>query len=168
MLPRYALGNWWSRYYAYTEDSYKELVTRFEKEEIPFSVGVIDMDWHLVEDVNPKYGSGWTGYTWNKNYFPDPKRFMTWLHDHGMRITLNLHPADGIRASEEAYPKIAEELGNVDTANEAPLISPVENSWKLISSVCFTRKKRRVWTSGGLTGSREIQPRYRDWIRCGC
>lgn len=69
MLPRYALGNWWSRYYAYTEDSYKELVTRFEKEEIPFSVGVIDMDWHLVEDVDPKYGSGWTGYTWNKNYF---------------------------------------------------------------------------------------------------
>ena len=53
MLPRYALGNWWSRYYAYTEDSYKELVTRFEKEEIPFSVAVIDMDWHLVEDVDP-------------------------------------------------------------------------------------------------------------------
>lgn len=121
MLPRYALGNWWSRYYAYTEDSYKELVTRFEKEEIPFSVGVIDMDWHLVEDVDPKYGSGWTGYTWNKNYFPDPERFMTWLHDHGMRITLNLHPADGIRAYEEAYPAIAAELGNVDTANEAPV-----------------------------------------------
>ena len=121
MLPRYALGNWWSRYYAYTEDSYKELVTRFEKEEIPFSVGVIDMDWHLVEDVDPKYGSGWTGYTWNKNYFPDPERFMTWLHEHGMRITLNLHPADGIRAYEEAYPAIAAELGNVDTANEAPV-----------------------------------------------
>lgn len=121
MLPRYALGNWWSRYYDYTEDSYKELVTRFEKEEIPFSVGVIDMDWHLVEDVDPKYGSGWTGYTWNKNYFPDPERFMTWLHDHGMRITLNLHPADGIRAYEEAYPAIAAELGNVDTANEAPV-----------------------------------------------
>ena len=61
MLPRYALGNWWSRYYSYTEDSYKELVTRFEQEKIPFSVGVIDMDWHLVEDVDPKYGSGWTG-----------------------------------------------------------------------------------------------------------
>ena len=46
---------------------------------------------------------------------------MTWLHDHGMRITLNLHPADGIRAYEEAYPAIAAELGNVDTANEAPV-----------------------------------------------
>ena len=127
MLPRYALGNWWSRYYSYTEDSYKELVTRFEQEKIPFSVGVIDMDWHLVEDVDPKYGSGWTGYTWNKNYFPDPERFMTWLHDHGMRITLNLHPAEGIRAYEEAYTRIAEELGNVDTANEAPVDFDIAN-----------------------------------------
>ena len=127
MLPRYALGNWWSRYYSYTEDSYKELVTRFEQEKIPFSVGVIDMDWHLVEDVDPKYGSSWTGYTWNKKYFPDPKRFMTWLHDHGMRITLNLHPAEGIRAYEEAYTRIAEELGNVDTANEAPVDFDIAN-----------------------------------------
>ena len=121
MLPRYALGNWWSRYYAYTEDSYKALVMRFEEEKIPFTVGVLDMDWHLVEDVDPKYGSGWTGYTWNKKYFPDPERFMGWLHEHGMRITLNEHPADGIRAYEDAYPAIAAELGNVDTANEAPV-----------------------------------------------
>ena len=38
-------------------------------------VAVIDMDWHQV-DVDPKYGSGWTGYTWNKKLFPDPKRFL--------------------------------------------------------------------------------------------
>ena len=29
MLPRYALGNWWSRYYKYTEDSYLELIKKF-------------------------------------------------------------------------------------------------------------------------------------------
>ena len=121
MLPRYALGNWWSRYYAYTEDSYKALVTRFEKEKIPFSVGVLDMDWHLVEEVDPKYGSGWTGYTWNKKYYPDPERFMNWLHDHGMKISVNLHPAGGIRAFEEAYPAMAKELGDVDTEHEAPI-----------------------------------------------
>ena len=31
MLPRFALGNWWSRYYKYTEESYMELMSRFEK-----------------------------------------------------------------------------------------------------------------------------------------
>lgn len=111
LLPRYAFGNWWSRYHRYTEAEYKELVERFEKEEIPFSVAVVDMDWHLVDDVDPKYGSGWTGYTWNRNFFPDPKSFMDWLHQHGMKITLNVHPADGVRAYEELYPRIAKAMG---------------------------------------------------------
>lgn len=121
MLPRFALGNWWSRYYEYSEESYKELVERFEKENVPFSVAVIDMDWHLVEEVDSKYGSGWTGYTWNPKLFPDPERFLSWLHEHGMHTTLNLHPADGIRAYETAYPAMAAELGNVDTEHEAPI-----------------------------------------------
>ena len=75
MLPRYALGNWWSRFHRYDEAEYKALMERFEAEQVPFSVAVIDMDWHLV-DVDPKYGSGWTGYTWNKELFPDPAAFM--------------------------------------------------------------------------------------------
>lgn len=110
MLPRYALGNWWSRYYKYTEQEYKELMLRFEKENIPFSVAVIDMDWHLV-DIPSKYGSGWTGYTWNKELFNNPKKFMEWLHEKNLRITLNVHPAEGVRAHEEMYVEMAKELG---------------------------------------------------------
>lgn len=110
LLPRYALGNWWSRFYRYNDQEYKALMTRFEKEEIPFSVSVIDMDWHLV-DIDPKYGSGWTGYTWNKELFPDPKEFMTWLHDHGLKVTLNVHPAGGVQAHEEKYKEMAEAMG---------------------------------------------------------
>ena len=88
LLPRFVLGNWWSRYHRYTETEYRQLVERFEKEGIPFTTAVIDMDWHLVDDVDPKYGSGWTGYTWNKDFFPDPKRFLNWLHEHGMSPNL--------------------------------------------------------------------------------
>ncbi len=116
MLPRYALGNWWSRYYAYTEESYMALMERFDKEEIPFTVAVIDMDWHLV-DIDPKYGSGWTGYTWNKDLFPDPKRFLKRLHNRGMHTTLNVHPADGVRGHEEVYQEMAKAL-NVDYEKE--------------------------------------------------
>ena len=110
LLPRFVFGNWWSRYHKYTEEEYKELILRFERENIPFSVAVVDMDWHLV-DVDPKYGSGWTGYTWNKDFFPDPGEFMEWLHAHHLKITLNVHPADGVRAFEEPYPAMAKELG---------------------------------------------------------
>ena len=118
MLPRFALGNWWSRYYEYTEASYLELMNRFDEEGIPFTVAVIDMDWHLV-NIDPKYGTGWTGYTWNREFFPDPKRFMDSLHERGMRITLNVHPADGIRPHEEMYEAMAKELGK-DISREEP------------------------------------------------
>lgn len=119
LIPRYALGNWWSRYYKYTEQEYKELILRFEEEEIPFSVSVIDMDWHLV-DIDPKYGSGWTGYTWNRELFPEPERFLGWLHDHGLKVTLNVHPAGGVQAHEEQYREMAEVLGK-DWEKEEPV-----------------------------------------------
>lgn len=95
MLPKYALGNWWSRYYEYSQDEYQRLMDRFLAEKIPFSVAVIDMDWHIT-DIDKKYGSGWTGYTWNRDLFPDPGSFMDNLHDRGMKVTLNVHPALGI------------------------------------------------------------------------
>lgn len=108
MLPRYALGNWWSRYHEYTEKSYLELMDRFEQANIPLSVAVIDMDWHLT-DIPGK--SGWTGYTWNKSLFPEPRRFLSALHKRGMHTTLNLHPAGGIEEHEDAYPAMCESLG---------------------------------------------------------
>lgn len=120
VLPRWALGNWWSRYYPYSADEYLALHDRFEAEHLPFSVAVIDMDWHLVDDVPDRFGSGWTGYTWNRKLFPDPAAFLADLHRRGLRTTLNVHPADGIRAFEDAYPAMAAALGR-DTADEAPI-----------------------------------------------
>ena len=119
LLPAFAMGNWWSRYYKYTEKSYKDLMTKFLDEDVPFSVSVIDMDWHLV-DIDPKYGTGWTGYTWNKEFFPDYKRFLKWLNDHNLTPSLNLHPADGVRAFEDMYPEMAKAMG-VDPKTEEPI-----------------------------------------------
>ena len=111
LLPRYALGNWWSRYYRYSEEEYLDLMDRFKREGIPFTTSVIDMDWHLVDDVDPKYGSGWTGYTWNRKLIPDPQRFLGDLHERGCHVSLNVHPRDGIRAFEDCYPSAAKTMG---------------------------------------------------------
>ncbi|MFZ1412576.1 MAG: TIM-barrel domain-containing protein [Micropruina sp.] len=119
LLPRYALGNWWSRYHPYTADEYQAVIERFEAERLPFSVAVIDMDWHLV-DIPPEYGTGWTGYTWNRDLFPDPEGFLAWLHERGLKVSLNVHPADGIRAYEECYPAMAESMG-IDPASRRPV-----------------------------------------------
>ena len=84
-----------------------ELLTEFEKRNIPFSVAVMDMDWHIV-DVPMESGGGWTGYTWNNDLFPNPERFLSWLHEHNYHVTLNVHPASGIRNFEKMYKDMAE------------------------------------------------------------
>ena len=116
-LPRYALGNWWSRFWRYSDSEYRDLIAKFKAKEIPLSVAVIDMDWHIT-DIPEGFGSGWTGYSWNKELFPDPADFMNWLHEQGLAVTLNLHPADGVRAYEDAYPAMAQRLGLDMSLNE--------------------------------------------------
>ncbi len=145
MLPRYAMGNWWSRYHPYSEGSYKELVRRFETDDLPFSVAVIDMDWHRVHDVDPKYGSGWTGYTWNRELFPDPEGFLGWLHERGLQVSLNDHPADGVRAFEDNYAALAQAMG-VDPASELAIDFDVSSSEFLMN--CFEFIHHRLEEQG--------------------
>ena len=109
LVPRFALGNWWSRFWPYTEETYLKLMEKFKEKEIPLAVSVIDMDWHK-RDIPERFGSGWTGYSWNKDYFPDPQGFLEKLHKMGLKTTLNVHPADGIRAFEDAYERISYRL----------------------------------------------------------
>lgn len=125
MIPRYALGNWWSRYYVYTEKSYLQLLNRFEEQKVPLTVATIDMDWHYSVHLDEEkqitalgrnteyYGgnSGWTGYSWNKNLFPDYKGFLKKIQEKNLKITLNLHPADGVRWFEDCYQEFAEAMG---------------------------------------------------------
>ena len=165
MLPRFAMGNWWSRYYRYSRDSYIALMDRFREEHVPFSVAVIDMDWHLV-DIDPKYGHGWTGFTWNRALFPDPPAFLRELHERGMKTTLNLHPADGIRAYEERYPAIARRMG-VDAEHGEPVrfdIASPEFFRAYLEEVLHPMEDEGVdfwwidWQQGTQTGMEGLDP----------
>jgi len=100
--PRFTLGYWWSRYWAYTDKELEELVEEFDRRGLPIDVLVVDMDWHL---------EGWTGYTWDRRYFPDPKEFLSWAKAKGLKVTLNLHPADGVGRHEEQFANMARALG---------------------------------------------------------
>lgn len=136
LIPRFALGNWWSRYYAYTQDEYLDLMSRFKAEGIPFSVAVIDLEWHLCQ-IERKYGTGWSGYTWNEALFPDHVDFLKKLHDEDMKVSLNLHPDEGIAAHEKPYPQMAKAMG-IDPETEETvqfdIANPVflENYFKIL------------------------------------
>lgn len=132
LIPRFAFGNWWSRYKAYTQSEYLSLMERFRKKKIPLTVATVDMDWHWVDlksqfgdlakmksrskslsDVfnNAVYKGGWTGYSWNTELFPKPDEFLQTLQDSNLKVTLNLHPAQGVRFFEDAYREFAEFMG---------------------------------------------------------
>lgn len=116
IIPRYALGNWWSKFSEYSKKDYLDLMDKFEEYKSPFSVMVLDMLWHIV-GVDEKYGSDWTGYTWNKELLGDPEELFKEIKDKNYRLTLNLHPSAGIRAYEDFYEGMSKSLG-YDYGNE--------------------------------------------------
>jgi alpha-glucosidase (family GH31 glycosyl hydrolase) len=165
LLPRYALGNWWSRYHRYSADEYLALMDRFAAAGIPFSVAVVDMDWHLV-DIDPRHGSGWTGYTWNRELFPDPPAFLAALRERGLAVTLNVHPAEGVHAHEERYAATAERLG-VDPASELPIdFDPADPAFleAYLEELHHPREAEGVdfwwldWQQGGVTRVPGLDP----------
>ncbi len=148
MLPRFALGNWWSRFHKYTDEEYLHIMSRFEENDIPMSVATIDMDWHYSSNVDeelkisasgkntaergceiPEVASrlGWTGYTWNKRLFPDYKAFLDKLHQKNLRVSLNLHPRDGVRYFEEQYSDMAKAMG-IDPSSERVVEFDIEST----------------------------------------
>jgi alpha-glucosidase (family GH31 glycosyl hydrolase) len=67
------------------------------------------MDWHITHTGNTS--TGWTGYTWNRELFPDPPGFIQALHERGLKTSLNLHPAEGIHPHEAQYQDFAQWMG---------------------------------------------------------
>ncbi|HEV2578093.1 MAG TPA: TIM-barrel domain-containing protein [Acidobacteriaceae bacterium] len=135
--PRFAFGVWWSRYWAYSDQEFNDLVHGFRENDTPLDVLVIDMDWHINNEELQEMGKtdqsgqrlGWTGYTWNKLLFPDPDAFLKNLHDDGLKITMNLHPASGIQPWEQAYPVMAQAMG-IDSATKKYVpFDPTDKQW---------------------------------------
>jgi hypothetical protein len=125
LLPRFALGNWWSRYWAYHQDELLTLMNEFKSHGVPLSVCIIDMDWHITDTGNES--PGWTGYTWNKDLFPDPQDFLIKLNHMGLKKALNLHPAAGVYPHEEQYERFAESQG-IDPKSRQPIPFRIEDT----------------------------------------
>ena len=102
-IPRkYVFGSWYSRYWPYTADEFKEIVREYEQHDFPLDIIVMDVDWHWGE---------WTGYTWNTDLVPDGLGLIRWLHDQGLRVTLNDHPVFGMQPYEEHYENFMRDMG---------------------------------------------------------
>lgn len=101
LIPRYALGNWWSRNNTYSENELLDLIDSFNDNEIPVSIMLLDKDWHLRTFKGDEHLK--TGFTWNKDLFPNPKDIIDKLHSHHIRLGLSINPTEGIYDIEDQY-----------------------------------------------------------------
>ena len=106
--PRYTFGYWWSRYWTYSDQDLRDLIAQFHRLDLPLDVVVIDMDWHPNTEQT---GGGWTGWDWNEAIFPDYRKFLAYLDEQGVKTTMNLHPADGVRPFEKKYEEFITRAG---------------------------------------------------------
>ncbi len=102
MPPLYVLGYWYSKYQRYTSDEFMEIVNDVKRNNIPMDVMIFDMDWHT---------EGWTGWTWDRTAIPDPEGLIEWMHQHGLKVALNLHPADGVDDDEDNFTLLRDDMG---------------------------------------------------------
>lgn len=127
-LPRkYVFGSWYSRWWPYSAKDIIEIVDDYDKYDFPLDIMVLDMDWHyndlrIGDDEESQrhratygYGHGhnigWTGYTWNDTLVGDHKKLLKDLHNRKIYVTLNDHPADGIRNHEDCYADFMRDMG---------------------------------------------------------
>lgn len=117
-LPRkHVLGSWYCRWWPYTSDDYRQIVSEYEEHDFPIDVLVMDMDWHR-RDGTTGFGwcnrgaMGWTGWSWNRDLLPDVEDLIAELRADDVYVTLNAHPHDGVRTNEDMYDDFMRELGH--------------------------------------------------------
>lgn len=126
--PLYTFGYWWSRYWQYSDNELFDLVDKIKSSDIPIDVLIVDMDWHETYGLKSKnsekdeYGQriGWTGYSWQKELFPNHQNFLHWVKLENLKTALNLHPASGIQPYEDVYKDFIKHYGWADTTKSVP------------------------------------------------
>lgn len=87
--PLWALGYHQCKWSYYPESNLKEVAARFRELKIPCDALYLDID----------YMEGFRCFTWNKEYFPDPKRMVAELAEDGFKTVVIIDP--GIKIDKE-------------------------------------------------------------------
>ena len=98
-LPRYALGNWWSRDMPYQDEHIITLLNKFRMNSIPISVFLFDKDWSIK---NNKFSTT-SGFTFNNKLIHEPEKLIDILHQMKVRVGVKINPKDGIYPHEEYF-----------------------------------------------------------------
>ncbi|UPZ14657.1 glycoside hydrolase family 31 protein [Flavobacterium humidisoli] len=89
--PLWVLGYHQCKWSYYPESKVKEITSKFRELQIPCDAIYLDID----------YMDGFRCFTWNKNYFPDPKRMVAELAEDGFKTIVIIDP--GIKIDKDYW-----------------------------------------------------------------
>lgn len=134
--PLWALGFHQCKWSYYPETKVKEITSKFRELNIPCDAIYLDID----------YMDGFRCFTWNKDYFPDPKRMVKELAEDGFKTVAIIDP--GIKIDKD-YSVFSEALENDYFCRRAD--GPYMKG-KVWPGECyfpdFTKPEVREWWSG--------------------
>jgi oligosaccharide 4-alpha-D-glucosyltransferase len=87
LLPRWALGNFSSRFGYHSEEETRKTIDRFIKDEIPVDAIILDLYW-FGKTVQGTMGN----LDWDKDKFPNPTKMISDLNDKGVKTVLITEP----------------------------------------------------------------------------
>ena len=107
MIPRYALGNWWSKECEYKDYEVLEKIEKFKMRDIPLSVFVLDNGWSKRDSKFPNIN---VGYSFNPTQFSNPAEFIKRVHDENVKFGVKINPQIGFYPFETNYSLLAKYL----------------------------------------------------------
>jgi alpha-glucosidase len=113
--PIWALGYHQCRWSYYPEQVVKTLAQQFRTEQIPCDALYLDID----------YMDGYRCFTWNQQYFPDPKRMIQELKQMGFQTVVMIDPGLKEDPAYKVYQEGLEQGYLVRTADGAVAKGPV-------------------------------------------
>lgn len=91
MPPMWGIGYHQCRWSYYPEQNVRDVTAEFRKREIPCDAIYLDID----------YMDGYRCFTWNKQYFPNPKKMIADLAANGFKTVVMIDP--GIKVDENYW-----------------------------------------------------------------
>ena len=106
LIPRYALGNWWDKKDAYNEFEIAHIVKKFEENNIPISVFVLNK-WQSENS-----------FSFNE-FYKDPMSVIKYLHSKNIKFALTINDIKEFKPNNASFDKIKPYL-SVDKNGNIP------------------------------------------------
>ena len=100
LIPRYALGNWWSKEEKYSSKDVNSLIEKFTRHNIPLSVFMLDSGWANNDNHYPNIKDG---FSFNKELYPNVENFINEVHKKNIKIGVKINPQYGFFPFENYY-----------------------------------------------------------------